>query len=459
MKSFLLIVSLLAASLLQAKPLVRIEVHVRGLEAEKMYLGFYFGDKTLLKDSALVSNGTAVFESDTLYPQGMYLVVLPPEQDFFDFFLDEDQVFSLVTDREDLIGAMEVNGSKVNGVFYNDIRFLKEQQDGISQVQASLEAETDAARREALQADIAARQAAVQEHRLTLMKEESDLFYSRFLMAVKGPDLPEPPEGADEYWQFFYFRAHYFDHLPLSDPAMLRTPIAHGKVMDFLGKYTAQDPDSLIESADRIIQLASQHPETFQYYLSTVFNHYVESKRMGAEPVMIHLAQTYYLQGKTPWVDSAYLAELRTYVRDRVGTLIGDKGKDFTILDRNEIPFQLYSLDTEWIVLYFWSYDCATCKKVTPQLASLMPAYLERGVRLVSVCTNGTREEWKEKLAEYGLPDIALADPSRQSGFDQKYHINSTPLLFVLDGDFTIRYKQIAVEDLGPILDFELGEK
>lgn len=120
-----------------------IKVHVRGFDAKTAILGFYRGDKTLMKDSTVVENGTFSFHSDTLYPSGMYLVVLPPEMSYFDVFLDEDQTFSIRTDMEDLTGSLEVDGSELNSIFYNDIRFLQEQQQLIMSLQASVDSTTD----------------------------------------------------------------------------------------------------------------------------------------------------------------------------------------------------------------------------------------------------------------------------------------------------------------------------
>lgn len=435
-----------------------IKIHVRGLEAETAILGFYRGDKTLMKDSTVVENGTFTFHSDTLYPSGMYLVVLPPEMQYFDVFLDEDQTFSIQTDMEDLTGSLEVEGSELNSIFYNDIRFLQEQQQLIMSLQASVDSTTDDIEVVEVQDRIQASQNAITSNRESIISDHPDLLYSNFLQAIKGPEIPETPAGEDEYWAFFWFRTHYFDHLDLSDPAMLRTPIAHAKVMDYLDKYTVQDSDSLREAVDFIIEKASGNEETYQYYLSTVFNKYLESKLLLSEAVMMHVAEKYYLTGKAPWIDGDYLDKLRIHVRTRVGTLVGDVGRDFQILDLHDQPVRLYDLEADWIVLYFWSYDCGTCKKVTPELVEMMPSFLEDGVQLVTVCTNGDREIWKEKVAEYGIPGVALADPARTSGFDQFYNIDHTPMIYVLDKDHIIRYKQISVEDLGAVLDFELEQ-
>ncbi len=435
-----------------------IQVHVAGFEADKAYLGFYFGERTLMLDSADVMNSTFSFEADSLYPPGMYLVVLPPEMEYVDLFLDEDQEFQLKTDMDNLVEHMDVTGSQANEVFYNDLRFLQQVQQQIGETEGRLNAATEDSSRLALQQRIKNLQGEIAAHRLEVIDQYPDLLYSRFLKAVKGPDLPEPPEGADEYWQYFWYKDHYFDALDLSDPAMLRTPVAQRKVIGYLD-MVVQDPDSVIKAVDHIVTLASGHPETSKHYLSTLFNRYVESERMMAESVMMHIAETYYLTGQAPWVDPDYLEELRTYVRDRKGTLVGDKGKDFRMLDLNDELVSLYDMEADWIVLYFWSYDCGTCKTVTPKLVEMIPSYLEQGVELVSICTNGDRGIWKEKVAEYGLPGIALADPARTTGFDRDYNIISTPLIFVLDKDFVIRYKQISVENLGAVLDYELGQE
>lgn len=453
--SLVLLFSVLAAV---AQTGTEIRVHVRGLETDNVYLGYYRGDQTLIQDSAAVENGTFVFTSDTLLPAGMYLVVLPPEMVYFDLFLDQDQTFSVQTDIEDLTGSLEVQGSDLNRIFYNDMRFLQEQNQLSASLQASIDSTMEESQVAEIQQNIRASQEAVSSHREEILAKHPDLLYSRFLEAVRGPIIPDTPEGEDEYWAFFWFRAHYFDHLDLSDPAMLRTPIAQAKVMEYLDKYTVQDSDSIIEAVEVIIDNASGNEETYQYYLSTVFNKYLESKLLTSEAVMIHLAQKYYLTGKAPWADPDYIEKLREFIRPKVGTLVGDVGKDFEILDLNDKPVKLYDVEAEWIVLYFWSYDCGTCKTVTPKLVEMMPSFLGDGVQLVSVCTNGDREIWKEKVAEYGIPGIALADPARTSGFDIRYNVDRTPMIYVLDKDHVIQYKQISIEDLGAVLDFELGQ-
>lgn len=447
---------LLNLPMLHAQTPVDIRAHIDGLKDGKVYLGGYYGDKTLIQDSAEVLHGSFRFESDSLFPQGMYLLVFPPTMEYVDLFLDEDQQFQLQTDIRDLTDQMEVMGSEVNQIFYEDLRFLQKQQAALSAWQQQLDSVQTEQEALQLQQKSSEAQAAILAHRAEIIEKHPDLLYSTFLRAIRGPQIPDPPQGEDEYWAYYWFRTHYFDEMDLSNPALIRTPVIHSRLTQYLDQYTVQDSDSLIHAVETIISLAGPNEETFQYYLSTLFNKYLDSELLHAEPVMIHLAQRYYLTGQAPWADAEYLEELERYIRPMAGTLVGDKGKNFTIDNLDDQPVTLYDIDADWIVIYFWSYDCGTCKTTTPRLVEMIPSYLEDRVELVSVCTNGDRELWKEKVAEYGLPGIALADPSRTSGFDLAYHVDHTPMVYVLDREFIIRYKQLSIEDLGAVLDFEL---
>ncbi|MEO0469705.1 MAG: TlpA disulfide reductase family protein, partial [Bacteroidota bacterium] len=118
----------------------------------------------------------------------------------------------------------------------------------------------------------------------------------------------------------------------------------------------------------------------------------------------------------------------------------------------------IHSVPGEYVLLYFWDYNCGHCKKVTPRLAESFKQYKDKGVTLVTVSINGDVDVWKEKLKDYDLEGaINLQDHKRQSGFDRLYDIRSTPRLFILDKDRKILAKQISVETMEDLLNYELG--
>ncbi len=72
----------------------RIEVDIKGLSGDTLILGEYFTSRMVPKDTlVLQKNGTGVFENETPFRGGLYLIYFSPDK-YFDFLLGDDQQFS-----------------------------------------------------------------------------------------------------------------------------------------------------------------------------------------------------------------------------------------------------------------------------------------------------------------------------------------------------------------------------
>ena len=76
----------------------RIEVTVNNFKGNKIYLANYYGTGTYLQDTATVQGGKFVFEASQPLEKGIYLVAIPPENNYFEIIVDADQVFEVETD-------------------------------------------------------------------------------------------------------------------------------------------------------------------------------------------------------------------------------------------------------------------------------------------------------------------------------------------------------------------------
>ncbi|MEL6675092.1 MAG: redoxin domain-containing protein [Bacteroidota bacterium] len=439
----------------------RIEITVKNFTGDKAYLAHYFGTSNRLVDSTAVSNGKVVFEGDQPLDRGMYLLILPPRNTYFDFIVDADQHFSLETDTADFISNMKVDGSEENDVFYGDMHFMGPLQQERTELLTEFRTpETPDARKEAIRTRFTEMDGLVMNHRNEMFQNNPNSFYTKFLQAMMPPQPPaEKPEGAGEFWQWFYIRDHFFDKIDLSDDRMLRSQALGAKVEEYLDKYTLQAPDSIIKSIDLIVNKAKSNDDVFQYVVPTLLNKYgVESKVMGMDAVFVSMVEKYYLSGEAWWADSSMLAEMEERARALSPNLIGRPAPDFVAYGMNGENLSLHGVKGKYTILYFWDYDCGHCKTVTPKLGELYPKYKAMEVALFAVSINGNEEEWKTKVAEYGIgAGINVQDHYRRSGFDGMYDVRSTPRIFLLDKDKVIRYKQISVEQLEEILDRELG--
>ncbi|MEM7655837.1 MAG: DUF5106 domain-containing protein [Bacteroidota bacterium] len=431
--------------------------------SDTVFLAYYQGDKQFLKDTALNNNGTYTFQREESLDGGMYLMVIPPSNRFFDLVIAGDQYFTITTDTADFAGKMEIEGSEENEIFYEHVAYLGDMRTKATELQNQMKGLADGdAQKEAITEELTELNETVMAERKGLMAKYPGKLAPVILTGTDVPEVPDAPEGAPEDWAFRYYRAHYFDKLDLSDDRLTRTPIMKPKVDEFLDKLTLQDPDTVIAAVDEIIETARPNDEAFKYYVSYLLNKYAEkaNKIMGMDAVYLHIVEKYYASNQAWWIDPDALEKIITKAEELSPIIIGRPGQDFTVTDMNGIQQSVYGVDADWLILYFWDYDCGRCKKVTPELASVFPAYRDKGVQLFTVNINGSEDVWKSKLAEYGLDEaggIHTSDAYRRSGFDAKYNINSTPKLFILDKDKVIRYKWIGVDQLKEILDRELN--
>ena len=87
----------------------RIKIHVQGLKDSVCYMGNYYGQYQYVKDTARANaDGELVFEGTENLPGGIYFIVLP-KKEFFDFIVNNEQVFSLETDTADFVKNMKLH--------------------------------------------------------------------------------------------------------------------------------------------------------------------------------------------------------------------------------------------------------------------------------------------------------------------------------------------------------------
>jgi len=119
-KFFLLFCTALALGL-TAQESYKITVEIEGYDEPILSLANNILDKQYIIDTAArTPDGNYIFESDTsALPQGIYLVVLAPNNDYFQMIIgdDEDQVFHIKTQKGKL-SAAKVESSEENRIFY-----------------------------------------------------------------------------------------------------------------------------------------------------------------------------------------------------------------------------------------------------------------------------------------------------------------------------------------------------
>ncbi|MEZ4685986.1 MAG: DUF5106 domain-containing protein [Bacteroidia bacterium] len=436
-----------------------IEVRIKGFEEDTAFLAYHLADKQYMQDTVAVKAGKIVFKGEKALEPGIYLVVLPPDNNFFEVIIPEgDQQFSMQTTLDDYSNSMKVSGSVENELFYQNLKDINTLSAEIQPLQEQIgKAEEGSDEKKQLQDALQDVYKQLNDGRKGFAENHPELLYSKVIKTMQEPEVPEVPADVEnpDVWRYAYYKKHYFDNVDFGEKGLIRTPVFRQKFMRYMDKVASPHYDSLKLEATRLVEYSRKDSMVFQYVVIELLNHYAASKIMCHDAVYVHLVDMVYRNGGAWWADEEQVKKMTDRANALRHTMCGNIAPPINMLDANNERQSLYSVEKEYTVLYFWDYDCGHCRKVTPELVKWFAGADHSKIGLFTVSINGDLEIWKKKLGEYGLdtlPAINVQDHTRETGFGYYYDLRSTPRIFLLDNEKHILAKQISVESLDEIL-------
>jgi thiol-disulfide isomerase/thioredoxin len=462
-KSFALIFTFLFSSyaFLFANGGYEIKVKITDFDQTEAYLGYHYGDKQYIKDTVQISNdGYLTFRGDEALEGGVYLVILPPENQYFQVLVNPgEQYITVETDAKDLFNNIKVTGSRDNELFYDYTSFLGTKKPEAEKINKEIEAAGEnKSEVEKLEKKLEKINIDVRAYQDKIVKDYPNSLTAAIIKSSLEVPIPEfEGEKSDvELKRYLYFKEHYFDNMNMADPRMLRTPILFGKIDYYIEKLTVQHPDSISKSVDRILSLVEPSEETYKFYLIHFLNNYAKSKFVGMDAVYVHLGEKYYCSGKAWWVEEEQLKKICSNVAKLKPILVGKIAPDINVQKKDGSSISLHEVKSDITVLFFWAPDCGHCKKAMPFVVSFYDKYSSWGVEIFAVCTktgNDMGECW-DGIEEKNMGKwINTVDPYLRSKYKQIYDIRTTPRIFVLDKDKKIISKGIGGEQLEEIIE------
>lgn len=444
-----------------------ITVKIDGFTQPEAYLAYHYGDKQYIKDTVQVNDaGNLVFSGEEALEPGFYLVVLPPNNDFFQVLIDNDnQQFTVETTAANPAQNVKVTGSEENKLFYEYLAYLAEKRPMVEQLQKEMQAVSgDAAKTQALQSKLDALNEEVVAYQENIMTKHPNSFTAAIIRSGQPLDMPEF-KGSDEELQmkkWAYTKEHYFDNLDINDPRMLRTPFLFQRIDYFVNKLQVQHPDTLAKAIDQVLAKMDPDSETFKYYLIHFLNSYATSKVVGMDAVYVHLADKYYAKGLAPWTEEEQLKKIIDNANTLRPLLIGKTAPNLKLQRKDGSSVELKDVDSDYTILYFWRYDCGHCKKSTPVMKEFYDKFKDKGVKIMAVCVKFTDEVpgcW-DYIEENEISDwLHTVDPYNRSRFAKIYDVKSTPQIYVLDRDKEILSKKIDAEQLEELMNHIIEQK
>jgi len=445
-----------------------------GAEDTVIYLANYYGEKLYYADTAYTdAEGKFSFEEVDKEQQGKYAIVAPGPK-YFELVIADGENIELKTDTSDLTGNMEVIESKNNQIMYDYIEYLTAKKNQREELVAEMEKNKDKPKvTEKIKKQYSDLNQEVMDYQRNVMKENPDNFAAHEIYMSIDPEVPEELR-ADREAAYYWFKNHYFDNFDLTDDRIVRTPIYHNKLVNYLNKTIIQTPDTIIPTVDNLIAKMDLNSDLFKYTVHYTTYNFETSKIMGLDEVFVHMVDTYYKTGKATWMEEEKLKSIIEKADAKRKTLIGNKTPNLTLADTTtENWISIYTdIDKEYVVLFFYDPDCGHCKKETPKLVEFFTNYEGDDLAIYAVSSDNS-EKWNEFIeknemdfynvsipqkafesADYATQLITSGKTNYESlKFQETFDIFSTPKIFVLDENRIIRAKDIGVEQIGDFLE------
>lgn len=445
-----------------------IKVTVPSMPGKDLILANYFEGKVYAVDTAhLNASGVGAFRKDKQkLARGMYLLLFSPSN-YFDLLIGDNQHFSITTDTVQVLDRIRIEGAPENVAFLDFQRFMTAQNQKTRKIREAFDKDPDKeneAARQKYSAQFDAADREVRSYIANLNKQYPGSALATFARFTLSPEIPDfskqVPEGTPDRdteiqrRAYFYNKNHYWDNTNFKDSTLIRTPIFKSKLDDFFNKMILQHPDSVFKESVNIIERARGCQAMFRYLVSYCFNFSLENKIMGMDAAFVHIAKKYYLTGQTPWVGKENLEKIEREVILTQYNLIGLKAQELKLPTMEGNWVSLYETDAPFTLLLFWESDCGHCKKQVPLIKKqLLDKYKPYGFKVFAVHTQNDKDKWEKFVAEHDLFDFVNCwDPHNQTNFRIYYHIESTPVIYLLDKDKKIIAKKLDVEQLDDML-------
>jgi peroxiredoxin len=436
-----------------------ISFSVRNLSDTVCYLAEYTGDKTYLIDTAFVKDGSFIFEGETPLDKGMFLVAGQSKNKYLDFLVSDASRFRIETDTAHWIDHVKVRGSKENQLFFDYIAYLNEKRKIVDSVRYSVTGDSvDEERRGIIEEKIRRTDEEVSSHQKELIRQHRDTFFGTFLLASMEPEIYEKlkhqPDSSDRTRLLLEYRDHYWDHFDLTDARLLHTPLFHPRMERYMDDLIYPVPDSICRAIDTILLRVSSSKPVYEYLLWYFLVKFERSKIMGFDAVFVHLANSYFKTGKAGFASEAIRqnAIRRSEVLEPL--LLGKPAPLMILLDTNDIPVPLYSVDKEYTVVYFWDTDCSFCQKESPRLKQFRDENRNAfDVEVYAVCIDTSMTKWKNYIKKNDLTWINVNGYlSLTPDFHDLYDVHSSPVIYLLDRNKIIIGKNILTEGVLEII-------
>ena len=433
-------------------------------EGVAQLIGVY-ADANYLADSAkIATDGSFQFVKPEGYFDGFFYVMLP-DQTNFQVLVANGEKGIIRAKRGDILNTLQVEQSLENKLFYENQRFQMGLEQRFNAVAAEMKKSMPGSPK--LDSLRAVQQNLLKEREgiLTDLKEKyPNAFFTKFKLAGQNPKyrfVYLPNGSMDSIETMNNYRDDWWIGFDFSEDRLARTPVFLNKLKKYMTELTVQSPEMVVKSATNIIDKTLQNKELFKVAANwiTYNNKPMVSKMMDCDAVYAQLVLKYFtLENATNLgVSPEDINSMRQTANGMLPSFVGKVGQDVAAQDKNKQTKSIYGLKSLITVVFIYNPDCDHCQEQTPKLREVYDKWKSKGIEVFSIVANAKdRTEWQNFSQKYGINWTDVWDTSNQ--FVQKYYVDNTPEMYVLDKNHIIVAKNLKAHQLPEVFERELAK-
>jgi AhpC/TSA family. len=420
----------------------KISIHIDSQIDSLYYLAHYFGTRIHPDNTAKWQNGKVIFEQESKFDEGLYLVLNSKKERIFEFLLGEDQTFEVFIPTLTDIRTYTISGKSETASFLKQTQAASAARNAILLLSEKKDMDTKR------QIDSISRK--LETFRETLITDNKGRFLASFLNAMKEPVVPDSISSQQEAYN--YYKSHYWDSFDLNDERLLRTPLMDKKLNAYFNQIIPPLPDSITTEIDRLILKAKDCTEVRDYLLWNFLKQYEYPKYMGQDAVFVYLYDNYFSKLEIKNLNDKNKAIIHDKTERFRRLLLYSVSPELMLKDCTGKLMTLHSVKSEFTLLFFYDHECEICTMEMKDIDSLI-SLSSYDITVFAVDMNPDLQAWKKEVDKKFNKYVNVNGLyGKTKDVVSLYNIETTPLLFVLDRNKRIIAKAIQAKQIPSIL-------
>ncbi len=242
--------------------------------------------------------------------------------------------------------------------------------------------------------------------------------------------------------------ADFLNDVDFNDTSLIPTDVLVNKILDFFSiQITANQNEeqqimSLILASDNVLNRATVNYGVYKFVFQFLMETFNELK---LNDIVDYLSRIPYSEkidcNEEQFNKLLSIAEFNS--RARIGSL----AKNISGQSIFEENFDLYSIDNDFTIVYFWSYTCEHCRENIKDLKVFLDD--NPNFSLLAVSVKGNLKKIKNLVKKNKINGVFYHDGLEwDCPFVNDYGVTATPSFYLLDKDKKIVYKPFDFNEL-----------